>query len=152
MSSFDSARFQQERAGSFERVRHLVRETDHPDAEEILREFDSALWDAEMGVAQARATWAALSEPQRRTLRALSEGRALARCAWSTAIYDAMPMAGVGCELEALRDVCRVATVKALLSRDLLASDNPSDVMKRLTLSRYAGFVLKINIEKTCGP
>lgn len=135
MSDLHSNRVKHDRALKHAKLREIVRETDRSDADEIIRDFDRALWDAETGVAQARATWVALSEPQRRTLRALNEGRVLARCAWSKAVYDAMPISGVGCELEALRDVCRVATVKALLSRDLLVGDNPSDAMKRLTSS-----------------
>lgn len=116
-------------------VRDMVLEAGRHD---LVEEFDRAMWDIETGVAQARGAWSALTEPQRRVMVALDEGRAMVRCPWSRTTYEAY---GGGCD--ATGKICTLPTVTNLLRRKLIESDNPSDPMKRLVLSSYGRFVMK---------
>lgn len=132
------ARLAQERHQGRQKVRVIVAESGHPDAAGILRDFDRALWDVETGVAGARSTWAALSSAQQRVMEALEGGRALTRASWSVVTYNA-----TGGERMEMSSICQWPTVKNLLSRGLIESDNLSDQTKRFVLSSRGRFTLK---------
>lgn len=131
-----------ERQANIKVVREMILTSDHPDREKIARDLDREIWENATGVAQAKATWAALSQTQRRVMAALGEGRALARCAWSRTTYNAVGDANrAGCH--AIVEICRLPTVQNLVARGLIEVDSPSDPFKRFTLTTYGAFTLK---------
>lgn len=106
-----------DRFASRQRTRDVIAQSGHPDAAKITREFDRKLWEVETGVAQARATWNALSEAQRRVMLALREGRALSRQRTMPSTYDAVGIRGA--DADAISTICRAPTVAHLVHRRL---------------------------------
>jgi hypothetical protein len=133
------ARLQRESFEQRQRVREIVLESNHPEKDRIVSEYDRNMWAIESGVASARSTWAALTEPQKRVMLALDEGRDLFRTRYSRALYDA-----VGKGFDAVGGICRLPTVKNLHARSLLdCAGGVEDPMRKMLLSDRGRFVLK---------
>lgn len=90
------------------------------------------------GVDGARATWHSISDAQRRVLILMGTGRHLVQRPYQKTRYDAHG------EPHALKNVCGIATVRNLCSRDLVHVDggvkNPE---ARIVLTERGRFVLK---------
>lgn len=124
-------RLQRESAERKALVRQIVQEAGRDD---VLREYDKAMWEIETGVAQAHSTWAALSPPQRRVMIALYEGRELRRAGGTR--FSAISIE-TGARQD-IRDICQPGTVTALRQRRLLDMNRLSD-KGRLVVKRAAG-------------
>jgi hypothetical protein len=131
-------RLQRESAERSSSLRELLRERGR---EDLIREYDKAMWEIETGVAQAHSTWAALTPTQKRVMIALYEGRVLTRESGSRVCYKAFANCyGSG----ATSRLCRLDTAMALLRRDLLAKDGlANDPFIRFVLTKKGHFVVK---------
>jgi hypothetical protein len=84
---------------------------------DALATYDAAMRDLDLGITTARATWDALSPPQRRALREAAEGR---------------------------QPVARIATLRNLERRGLIAWDGGAfDPEAKTVITERATFVLK---------
>lgn len=122
-------------------VREILTEKGRHD---LLAEFDRRQWEIESGVDAARATWCALTAPQRVALVALAEGRRAFREVGSRSRYDA---SGGGC---APLGGIRLASLRALMARKLVqATGSPSDPERRFEITKPGAFIVKRGRQET---
>lgn len=106
--------------------------------QDLADELDTKLRDIRLGVDGAQSAWHSISAPQRRVLSALAEGRTLVRAPASKTRYGAIGLP------DAIADLCSVATVRALCSRELLAPDGGAfDPERRIVLTERGRFVVR---------
>lgn len=114
------------------RLREVIKH--RPD---LLAEYDARTSEIDSGIYGARSTWRAISSAQKRIMLLLDAGRCLIRGASSTR-YDASG------EPHALANICGIATVRNLASRDLVAWDGGAfDPERKAVLTERGKFVLK---------
>jgi len=119
-----------------ESVRQMLRDAGRHD---LVEELDARLRSVRLGINGAQGTWHALSAVQRRTLVAMGEGRHLVRRQPPAARYDA-----VGSRNDAIANLCRVATVRNLASRELVSWEGGAfDPEAKAVLTERGRFVLK---------
>lgn len=117
-------------------VRDMLLESGRPD---LVEELDARLRDVRLGFCSAQGTWHALSAAQRRVLQAMGEGRRLVRRHAPSTRYDA-----VGGRADAIADLCRVATVRNLASRELVAWEGGAfDPEAKAVLTERGRFILR---------
>lgn len=121
--------FERECARRTEAVRHLLREHGRPD---LLEHFDRQLDAIRSGVDGARATWNALSKPQRHILEILASGRYLVKASGSRYFFDAHG------EPHAISHVCGGPTVNHLMHRELISWE----AGRKVILTEHGHFVL----------
>ncbi|MBF5096483.1 hypothetical protein F1643_21025 [Azospirillum sp. INR13] len=119
-----------------ERVRAMLHEEGRPD---LVEDLDRQLRESRLGITGARATWDALSEPQRKVLLTLLEGnRRLVRQNHSQHWYDVIG------EPEAVARVAGRPTIRNLIARELLAPDGGAfDPEAAAVLTERARFVVQ---------
>lgn len=117
-----------------EHVRRICRESGRLD---VLADFDANMRDLKSGVQGARSAWHSISAAQRRVLLIMETGRCLVRPPHSrTRCY------AIGAP-HALRDVCSIATARALCARALIACDGTVfDPEAKFVLTERGRFVL----------
>jgi hypothetical protein len=106
---------------------------------DLLDELDRNLRENRLGITGARATWDALTAPQRRVLLMLLEGsRRLVRQERSGHLYDAVGDPGTVARAPVL------PTVRNLIARELLAPDGGAfDPESQAVLTERARFVVR---------
>ncbi|CAH2606320.1 conserved protein of unknown function (plasmid) [Rhodovastum atsumiense] len=128
VASLLDARAEREREG----VRALLRDVGRAD---VLADFDAAMRDNRLGLTAARATWAALSAPQRAALAELVRAGALVRDGKAYRSGSAGPAAS---------PPIRLATIRNLAARELGAwAGGAFDPEARLEVTERGQFVLK---------
>lgn len=111
-----------------QKVRQILVEEGRLD---LLAGFDAKMRDIETGVDGAGIIWNALSEAQRRALRFAND-------------YCGGRLVRIGPKNYAASPLIRLATVRNLIARELLACDGGAfDPEKRVVLTEHARFVLK---------
>lgn len=107
-----------------------------PQGVEALARYDARMRDLATGVQGARNAWHSISPAQKRIMLMLDTGRCLYRGASKR--YDALG------EPHAISNVCSLATVRNLASRDLVAWDGGVfDPERKAVLTERGKFVLK---------
>jgi len=119
-----------------ERVRAMLHEEGRPD---LVEDLDQRLRENRLGITGARATWHALTEPQRRVLLILLEGqRRLVRQAHSKHFFDAIGGP------HAVARVAGLPTIRNLIAPELLAPDGGAfDPEAAAVLTERARFVVQ---------
>ncbi len=126
-------------------VRQMLIESGRHD---ILEEFDRNMRDCDTGVIGARATWAALSAPQRRVIIALADfGGYLIRS--SQTRYDLMAADGT---VRAPK-FCGTPTARNIIARSLMECDGGAlDPELRLNITERGRFVRKFGTSQATLP
>lgn len=124
-------------------LRALLREQGR---EDLIPEYDQRLKDIRTGVDSARGTWHALSGKQRYALRAMAEGRYIARSLMNPRVYH-----GYKNGTEALSGqpgvmlaLCRITTARPLCARELIHVDGGAlDPEAKFVITEKGMFVFK---------
>lgn len=126
-------RLEQQDAAREQKFRAVLLEQGGPEA---LAEYDANIKLVRLGITGAKGCWHALSETQRRCLKALSNGP-LVRVMQGGTGYNHISHSPRG-------EVFRIATLRNLIARELAAPDGPiTDVEFRIVITERGSFVLK---------
>ena len=125
---------ERESRAATERVLTMLREAGRDD---LAADLVGKLKDVRSGLNAARSIWHSITEAQRKLLLLMEPGRVLVLPPHSRTRYHAKGAPG------AIDDVCGIATVRALCSRELLAPDGPAvSPEDRIILTDHGRFVL----------
>lgn len=116
-----------------EAVRQMIIEAGRPD---VLAQYDEALRLNRLGVTGARATWRSISEAQRRVIEQMGDGAKLWRDPMNHRAYFLRVKMGAVIRV-------RIATVRALASRELIAWEGGAfEPEAKASLTERGRFVL----------
>ena len=145
MSDDFEQRMDEESRREREAIRALCLENGRPD---LAADYDKNMRNLDLGITTAQNCWHSISGAQRRVLIALGEGRVLKKCRWSRSRYDAC---GIGYAADAIENICAVATVRNLASRELLAWEGGAfEPEAKVVLTERGRFVLKHGAQHSC--
>lgn len=117
------------------RVRRLILEAGRPD---LLAAFDKDMKELDNGVRGVRNAWHSLTSKQRFVLRLMGSGRYMSKSLRCRSMFDALGKA------PAILSVCKVSTLRALSSRELIhVNGGPFDPEDSFVITERGSFVLK---------